>query len=62
MHDHLFDFLKQEQLRQKNGINLIASENYAPDDVRGMVGSELMNKYDWSQYLMASALIRRLEI
>ena len=45
MHDHLFDFLKQEQLRQKNGINLIASENYAPDDVRTMVGSELMNKY-----------------
>ncbi len=45
MHDNLFDLLKQEQWRQKNGINLIASENYAPDDVRTMVGSELMNKY-----------------
>jgi glycine hydroxymethyltransferase len=43
--DILFDFLAQEQQRQKLGVNLIASENYAPDDVRNMVGSVLINKY-----------------
>lgn len=43
--DIIFDFLAQEQQRQRSGINLIASENYAPDDVRALVGSVLMNKY-----------------
>lgn len=43
--DQIFDFLAQEQERQLRGINLIASENYAPEDVRVLVGSVLMNKY-----------------
>src|SRR3990167_7763034 len=43
--DIIFDFLAQEQQRQECGINLIASENYAPEDVRALVGSVLMNKY-----------------
>jgi len=41
----IFDWLHQEEHRQKSGINLIASENYAPQDVMSMVGSVLMNKY-----------------
>lgn len=43
--DVLLDLLTKEKNRQLHGINLIASENYAPDDVRKMVGSILMNKY-----------------
>lgn len=45
MHDSLFQLFEKEKIRQQNGINLIASENYAPQDVRTLVGSELMNKY-----------------
>lgn len=37
--------IEQERLRQKQGINLIASENYAPDDIRAVSGSILTNKY-----------------
>lgn len=43
--DVLFDLLKKECHRQKEGINLIASENYASQEVMEMVGSCLMNKY-----------------
>ncbi len=45
MQDIIFKILEKEQNRQKNGINLIASENYAPQDMRALVGSILMNKY-----------------
>jgi glycine hydroxymethyltransferase len=44
-YDKLFALIHQEHNRQKNGINLIASENYAPKAVRDLVGSVLMNKY-----------------
>ncbi|OGI71701.1 serine hydroxymethyltransferase [Candidatus Nomurabacteria bacterium RIFCSPHIGHO2_02_FULL_38_15] len=37
--------LKQESLRQKGVINLIASENYVSKDVLEALGSELTNKY-----------------
>lgn len=37
--------LKKEKLRQKNVINLIASENYVSLDVLKALGSELTNKY-----------------
>ena len=43
--DVLFELLQKERDRQKNGINLIASENYVSQDVMDMVGSELTNKY-----------------
>ena len=43
--DILFDLLDKESKRQKDGINLIASENYASTEVMTMVGSCLMNKY-----------------
>lgn len=45
MSDKLFDLLQQEEGRQREGINLIASENYASAQVLAMVGSCLMNKY-----------------
>jgi glycine hydroxymethyltransferase len=45
MQDMIFKILIDEQERQQRGINLIASENYAPQDVRALVGSVLMNKY-----------------
>lgn len=43
--DILFKFLDKECDRQESGLNLIASENYASEDVLQMVGSCLMNKY-----------------
>lgn len=44
MNDILF-LIEQEKNRQNNGIELIASENYASKDVRKMCGSILTNKY-----------------
>lgn len=41
----LFGLLEQEQLRQKQGINLIASENYASQQIMAMAGSVFCNKY-----------------
>lgn len=43
--DLLFELTKKEQERQQHGINLIASENYASQDILSMLGSCLMNKY-----------------
>lgn len=37
--------VRQEKNRQQDTISLIASENYAPKEVREAVGSILMNKY-----------------
>ena len=41
----IFDLIKKESLRQKNGIELIASENFVSDDVMQAMGSCLTNKY-----------------
>ena len=38
-------YLLLEQERQNNGIELIASENYASKEVRELSGSILTNKY-----------------
>ena len=44
--DHLvFDLIQKEKDRQTNGIELIASENYASEDVINAMGSVLTNKY-----------------
>lgn len=40
-----FDFIKQEQKRQANTVELIASENFVSDNVMAAVGSCLTNKY-----------------
>jgi len=41
----LHSLLKKEQKRQQQGINLIASENYVPQEIREITGSVLCNKY-----------------
>jgi glycine hydroxymethyltransferase len=41
----IFDLIAEEAVRQKEGVELIASENYVSDDVMKAVGSVLTNKY-----------------
>lgn len=41
----IFDLIKQEQLRQLHGIELIASENFVSNQVLKAMGSVLTNKY-----------------
>tara|TARA_B100000575_G_C23084860_1_gene625169 strand:- start:224 stop:1495 length:1272 start_codon:yes stop_codon:yes gene_type:complete len=41
----IFDLIKKEYQRQKNGIELIASENFVSDEVMQVMGSCLTNKY-----------------
>ena len=45
MDKQIFDLIKEESIRQNEGIELIASENYASIDVRNACGSILTNKY-----------------
>ena len=45
MDKELNKLILQEQERQNNGIELIASENYTSKDVREACGSILINKY-----------------
>ena len=41
----IFKLIKEEQIRQTRGIELIASENYVSDQVMKAMGSVLTNKY-----------------
>ena len=41
----IFDIIEREHLRQKKGIELIASENFVSDEVMQAMGSCLTNKY-----------------
>lgn len=41
----IFDLIKAEKNRQKNGLELIASENFVSEDVLAAAGSVLTNKY-----------------
>ena len=41
----IFDLIEKEKKRQQNGLELIASENYASDQVMEAAGSVLTNKY-----------------
>jgi len=41
----VFDLIKEEQMRQTHGIELIASENFVSDQVLAAMGSCLTNKY-----------------
>ena len=44
--DHeIFNLIEKERIRQTQGIELIASENYVSDDVLAAAGSILTNKY-----------------
>ncbi|MFZ6051917.1 serine hydroxymethyltransferase [Halocola ammonii] len=41
----IFDLIEKEKIRQKEGIELIASENFVSQQVLDAMGSELTNKY-----------------
>ena len=41
----IFDLIAQEEARQKNGLELIASENYVTPEVLQAMGSICTNKY-----------------
>ena len=41
----IFELIKNEEERQKNGLELIASENYVSDKVLAAMGSVCTNKY-----------------
>lgn len=41
----IFDLIERERLRQTNGLELIASENYVSNQVLAAMGSVLTNKY-----------------
>ncbi len=43
--EQIFDLINQEQERQMNGIELIASENFVSEQVMEAAGSVLTNKY-----------------
>jgi len=43
--NQIFDLIAAEHRRQKDGIELIASENYVSDEVMRAMGSCLTNKY-----------------
>ncbi|MFK7970658.1 MAG: serine hydroxymethyltransferase, partial [Bacteroidia bacterium] len=45
VNDPIFDIIKQEEQRQLEGIELIASENFVSDAVMQAQGSVLTNKY-----------------
>lgn len=45
MKDLVFDLIEQEKIRQKEGLELIPSENYVSADVLEAMGSVLTNKY-----------------
>lgn len=41
----IFALIEKEELRQKETIDLIASENYVSEDVKRALASVFMNKY-----------------
>ena len=41
----IFDLIERERIRQTNGLELIASENYVSEQVMAAMGSVLTNKY-----------------
>jgi len=45
MKDPVFDLIKSEKTRQKEGLELIPSENYVSSEVLEAMGSVLTNKY-----------------
>ena len=45
MDKQIIEILKQEELRQKNNIELIASENYVSKEIMDLQGSIFTNKY-----------------
>ncbi|MBQ3464972.1 serine hydroxymethyltransferase [Candidatus Saccharibacteria bacterium] len=68
MKDLVFDLIKQEKIRQSEGLELIPSENYVSKPVLEAMGSVLTNKYsegypnfegikDWSEEKIAEEIL-----
>ena len=68
MKDLVFDLIDQEKVRQREGLELIPSENYVSKDVLKAMGSVLTNKYsegypsfegigDWSEAKIADEVL-----
>lgn len=58
--------LSEEKLRQREGINLIASENFVSPSVLEALGSEFVNKYSeglpWKRYYGGNQFIDQVEL
>ncbi len=56
--NEIFDIIDREHLRQRRGIELIASENFVSDEVMRAMGSRLTNKI--CRRISGTPLLRRL--
>ena len=43
--NNIFELTQKELIRQQNGLEMIASENYTSENVLKLMGSILTNKY-----------------
>ncbi|MDZ7726231.1 MAG: serine hydroxymethyltransferase [Candidatus Campbellbacteria bacterium] len=63
--DEIFSLIKEEEERQENTINLIASENYVSSGVREALSSVFMNKYaegyPGKRYYQGNAVVDKIE-
>lgn len=62
---NILTLIRQEEVRQRTTISLIASENYAPSKIRKAAGSVLMNKYSegypGKRYYAGNKVIDKIE-
>ena len=62
----LYDILMDEEKRQKEGINLIASENYTSHGVLQILGTPLQNKYaegyPGARYYRGTEFVDKVEV
>ena len=62
----IYNLIQQEQTRQQNGIELIASENFTSGAVRECLGSVLTNKYSeglpFKRYYGGNEIIDKIEV
>lgn len=65
MASKIFNLIKQEILRQTEGLEMIPSENYVSNDVLKALGSVLTNKYSegypGARYYSGNAIVDQLE-
>ena len=63
--NEIFELINKEHLRQKNGIELIASENFVSPNVMKAAGSCLTNKYaegyPWKRYYGGCEVVDQVE-